>query len=456
MLINVTAADLARAAGGMITKGDPEQPIGCISLDSRSGLEPDGLFVPIPGAKTDGHRYIAGAAAAGAKTVIYSEDCDLDSADITWIRVEDTTEALQAFGRYLRAKVTAPVACVAGSVGKTTTREMTALALSGRYKTFCTQKNFNSQLGVPIMVSRIPEDAEAVVLEVGISEFHEMEKIAPVAAPDMTIYTNIGVSHIENLKTRENIFTEKFKLAQAMKPGSPLILNGDNDLLSKVDASCGYRILFYGFGENNDVRAFNLREEDSYSVFDADVCGHPVTVRLQMAGRHMVMNALAALAAAYVWDVPLEAAAEKLTTFIGFAGRQKIRKSNGYRVIEDFYNASPDSMKAALSVLSEMSCSGKRVAVLADMKELGEREVEFHREVGEYAADKGVSVLVCVGALGREIGLAAKEKNPAIEVAFFDNNKEAALYTKECLTEGDLVLLKGSNSMKLSEVSEEL
>ena len=450
-----TAADLVLATGGILTRGDENQEIQCISTDSRSDLSPNGLFVPIRGERTDGHLYIKGAASVGAAAVIYEEDLDPATADLVWVRVPDTKKALIDIGIYLRKRLSCRVACVAGSVGKTTTREMVALALSAGFQTFKTEKNFNSQIGVPIMISRVPEDTEALVLEVGISEFHEMEQIAPVADPDLVVYTNIGVAHIENLLTRENIFREKFKLAQQMKPGSPVIVNGDNDILGKLDDSCGYRIIKYGFGEGCEVRALAVRQEGGRNVFDCDCFGEKLTVRLQMAGQHMIMNALAALAAAHEWQVPLEKAAEKLESFTGFAGRQRITRQGGMTFIEDFYNASPDSMRASLGVLKEMACEGRKIAVLADMKELGEKAPVFHREVGEYAASVRPDLLVCVGELAKELAKGASSAD-GLQIACFDTNAQAAEYLRKEAKAGDLILFKGSNSMKLGEICEAL
>ena len=450
-MTGITAADLVLATGGVLTKGNANQIVERISTDSRSDLSPNGLFVPIKGERTDGHLYIKGAASKGAVCVIYEEDCDTDQADIAWIRVKDTKKALLDIGSWLRKRLDAKVVAVTGSVGKTTTREMVAIALSASYRTFRTEKNFNSQIGVPIMMSRVPEDTEALVLEVGISEFGEMAQVAPVVNPDITVYTNIGVTHIENLLTRENIFSEKFKLAQQMKPGSTVIVNGDDDILGKLTEECGYHIVRYGLGENCDVRGCNIRHEEGWNVFDVNCHGEKLTVRLQMAGNHMVMNALAALSAAWECKVPLTEAARKLEAFTGFAGRQKITRHAGYTFVEDFYNASPDSMRASLSVLKEMSCEGRKIAVLADMKELGENTRRFHREVGEFAAGSDVSLLVCIGELARELADGASQKGMT-NIHCFDTNQDAAEFLKAQIRPGDLILFKGSNSMKLNEV----
>ncbi len=449
--MKLTVQEIVRATGGVLTAGDPTQIVQDISVDSRSGLEQDGLFVALVGEKTDGHRYIAGAKAAGAVAVLYSKDMEPD-VDLAWIKVEDTVRALQAIGSDCRARVQVPVVAITGSVGKTTTREMVALAMSAKYRTFKTKKNFNSQLGVPIMVSQIAPEDEAAVLELGMSEPGEMGRIAPIARPDLTVFTNIGVTHIENLGSRENILKEKFELARAMKPGSPLVLNGDNDMLSQIDVSCGYRVIFYGLGEHCQVRGTNLHMEGAESVFMAHCHEQVLEVRLHTAGEHMVMNALAALAVAYELGVDLTAAAQMLGTYGGFAGRQMIETLGGVTLIDDYYNASPDSMRAALSVLGSLDCTGKRVAVLADMKELGADEVKFHAEMGPTIAAQGVRLLITVGELAVHMAASAQAADLTMEVHTCRTNDEALQLLEARLAAGDTLLLKGSNSMKLGEI----
>lgn len=464
----MTVQDMVTAAGGVLVKGDPVARIGEISVDSRSGLSDDGLFVAIPGEKTDGHRYIEGARASGAAAVLYCRDVtpgpDAPSVeekeggrpDFAWIRVPDTRKALQAVGAFCRERLTIPVLAVTGSVGKTTTREMTALALSAKYRTFKTEKNYNSQLGVPIMLSRIGPEYQAAVLEAGMSEPGEMARLAPIIRPDLTIFTNIGVTHIENLGSREAIFREKFELARAMKPGSPLIVNGDNDILSRLDDSCGYRVIRYGLGENCQVRAEEIRTEGVRTVFTA-VCGEDrAAVRLQVAGEHMVRNALAALAAAKELSVPWQAAADRLGEYGGFAGRQLVEEIGGVTVICDYYNASPDSMKAALGVLAGMACEGCKTAVLADMNELGPDSAAFHREVGRAAAECGVTRLITVGERAQEIARGARETSRKMEIFSCKDNQEAADLLLRKLKKGDLLLLKGSHSMELGRIREKL
>lgn len=451
---NMTAQALAQLIGGKLIHGDPNRPVTRISIDSRE-VDGESLFVPLKGERVDAHRFLPDVADRKAACVLCSEDI-APSGDAAWIQVENTYEALIKIGVAWRGRMNPKVVAVTGSVGKTTTREMVATALAAGYRTFRTAKNYNSDIGVPIMLSQLSSRDEAAVLELGMSDFGEMEKIAVMARPDMAVITNIGVAHIAQLKTRENICKEKLSVTKGMKPGSLLVLNGDDDLLSKVDESMGYRVLFYGLGEHNDYRAKNIVFAEGSTSFEAVCPGGSVSVTLPVTGAHMVMNALAALAAAEHFGIDREAAALALAEFEPFSGRQQIYSVHDFKVIDDTYNASPDSMRAALGVLTALPCRGRRIAVLSNMLELGEDERLYHRQVGEFAGELAFDEMVCIGELAAEIGKAASEKKPELNVNYFAANDEAAAYLKQQVSSGDLLLFKGSNSTRIGQIINQL
>lgn len=446
----MTALELARITGGKLLSGDPLTPIYHISIDSRD-VDKDTLFVPLKGERVDAHRFLADTANGKAGCVLCSENI-APSGDAAWIQVENTYQSLIDIGVANRCRMSPRVVAVTGSVGKTTTREMVATAIGAAYRTFKTTRNYNSDIGVPIMLYELDEQDEAAVLELGMSDFGEMEKIAQMAKPDVAVITNIGVAHIAQLKTRENICREKLSVTKGMKPGSLLILNGDDDLLSRVESSIGHDILFYGFGAHNDYRAENVVVKENGTTFDVLCPGGTVTVDLPVNGNHMIMNALAAIAAACHFGVPLQAAAHALSGFKAFAGRQQIYNIRDFHVIDDAYNASPDSMRAALGVLTSMPCEGRRIAVLSDMLELGPDEILYHREIGKYAASLGLDFLLCVGKLAAEYGKAAQAVNDKLAVRFFPSNDEAFDYLKDRISPGDLLLFKGSNSTRIGQI----
>ena len=447
----ITGKEILEATGGRLLAGDGREPLFHLSIDSRSMRGGD-LFIPLIGEKTDGHRYLLQAMENGARAAL---TCRHETAPEgfagTLIRVKDTKRALQEIGVFLRRRLSIPLVGVTGSVGKTTTREMVAAALSAGFRTFRTPANHNSQIGVPLTLSEIAKTDEIGVLELGMSEPGEMEIIARMAAVDTAIITNIGVTHIENLGSRENILREKLHIQDGMKDGGVLFLNGDNDLLREVTAREGLATVRYGCSDGCAYRAEAAESTAGGCTFTLVCEKGRFPVRLSVPGSHNVSNALAALAAADHYGVPLPAAIEALGRFTGVKNRQQIVSRNGLTIIDDTYNASPDSVKAGLSVLASLPAT-RRIAVLADMKELGEHAEELHREVGRFLASQPVDLLVTFGSLARGIEEGAKEAaSPALSVVSFSEADRASMeaFLREELRAGDAVLFKGSNSMRL-------
>lgn len=456
---NIKVKDVAAAVGGRLLSENGEAAVSAICIDSRK-VEAHSLFVPLIGEKNDAHRFIMTALSQGASAVFTSEH-EEDSLEFregkrlypeaAWIRVEDTRKALQDLGAYIRKRLDLPLVGITGSVGKTTTREMVAAALSAKYQVFKTPANHNSQIGVPLTLSQISSSDQIGVLELGMSEPGEMTVIAKLAVVDMAVITNVGVTHIENLGTRENILREKLKIQDGMNPSGPVFLNGDNDLLKDVRAREGHPTIYFGTGENADYRAVDISMEKGCPSFMMIHKKGRLPVQLSVMGEHNILNALAALAVADYHGVPLEAAAERLREFGGFQNRQQITEFDGITVIDDTYNASPDSMKAAIRVLSSFSESKRRVAVLADMKELGEEERIYHHQVGEFLADEPVDFLITLGELAEDLAQGARELRPSLPIRSFLDREEMTDFLKKELREEDCVLFKGSNSMRLGE-----
>ena len=464
-MLKLTAKEVARAAGGRLIAGEGKRPLTHISLDSRA-MRGNDLFVPVIGERVDAHDFICQALENGAAAVFTSrhrtkEDVERTVAEQTagtcagsaarflsaaWIAVEDTKTALQALGSYLRGRITIPLVGVTGSVGKTTTREMAAAALSAGFPVYKTPGNSNSQVGVPITLSEIPDEARIGVIELGISEPGEMTRIARVARVDCALITNIGVAHIEQLGSQENILEEKLHIQDGMPEDGVLFLNGDDPLLASVKIP-GRRIVYYGMGENCDYRGVGLRLEEGYPVFTAMCAGRPVPVRLRVMGSHMVSNALASLAVADHFGVNLEEAAKTLGEFEGYKGRQQIAHVGGLTIIDDSYNASPVSVKAGIEVLCSLAGCTRRIAVLADMRELGPKAPEYHREVGDFISRHPVDCLVLLGELAREIG---KEAEGIAQIWYCESLDEVNDWLDGNLRAGDGVLFKGSNSVGLS------
>ena len=486
---NTRVKDIVEAVGGRLLCGDPEMPIANISIDSRK-MKGQDLFVPIIGEKVDAHRFIGQAFDQGAGAVFTSRHEEMDDADHAWIRVEDTRMALQALGAWYRGRLTLPLVGITGSVGKTTTREMISAALSAGFRVYKTPGNSNSQVGVPITITEIPSEAQIGVIELGMSEPGEMSRIAQVAQVNQAVMTNIGVAHIEQLGSQENILAEKLHIQDGMKPDGILYVNGDDPLLRTVKAREGCRTITYGTAPDCDYCGEELGLSGGFPVFTAvrRETGERVRVKLHVYGNHMVLNALAALAVSAENGVPMEAAARALEEFGGLKGRQQIVRAGGITVIDDSYNASPVSMKAGIQVLCDVEASGRRAAVLADMKELGPEGPEFHRQVGRFLAEHPVDLVALYGELAAEIGAGLREalessaeleagclagggqgpdssqaeggqkrqascgKAPrsAADIRHFSDKEELEHFLISWLKAGDCVLFKGSNSMGLS------
>lgn len=460
---HVTGNDILEATGGRLLGGDPARKLKEIRLDSRD-VKPGDLFVTLIGEQVDAHRFLPQVAAAGAGAVLlsdeaayqaYRERAGKSENGTAWILVPDTKKALQDVGRFLRKRLTLPLVGVTGSVGKTTTREMIAAALSAKFQTFKTPGNSNSQVGVPVTISQICPEDEAGVIELGMSEPGELTVIAKIAKIDIAVITNIGLAHIGQLGSQENIFREKMTIQDGLRDGGVLILNGDDEFLKSAKGREGVKTIYYGTGENCEFRAEDIVLKDGKAWFTAVHGGERTPVHLNVMGLHLVQNAMAAIAVCAELGMTMEEAARGLLTFDGFQNRQQLCRGERMTILNDSYNASPSSMRAALDVLRDLSPENRHVAVLADMKELGENSPLYHRQVGEYAAKTGLSLLVTLGTDAKEIAAGAREKNPGIETAEFDAMEDLAAYLDRELKDGDCVLFKGSNSMKLSPLAAE-
>ena len=452
--MKMTAEEIARACGGRLLGGDPAVEITSVAADSRQ-VKSGALFVPIIGERTDAHCYIGKALASGAAATLTQEHAQAAGGGV-WIAVDDTREALQKIAAAWRAKFAGPVIGITGSVGKTTTKEMTALALSAGRNVMKTEGNQNSQIGLPLTMFRLSPEYGAAVVEMGMSEFGEMGRLAAVAAPDYAVMTNIGLSHIGNLKTQENIRNEKLHITDRFHDGSALFLNGDDPLLAELRGRLPFRTVFYGTQPWCDFCAESVHigsEASDFRYLAPD--GQTGKIHLPVPGMHCVLDALAGLAAASQLGVPLTKAASSLARYRPLAMRMQIRQTHGVTVIDDSYNSSPDAAKSSLSVLCGFH-TGKRVAVLADMLELGDFSRQGHYSVGEHAAKSGVDILVTVGTEAREIAEGALSVNPHLKYFVCDTNAQAVKALRDVLSAGDTVLVKGSRGMKTDEIVKSL
>lgn len=448
---NITVKDIVEMTGGVLMCGDENTPVTDICINSKEIKEGD-LFVPIIGERVDAHRFIESALEKGAATLT-SQHNGVVVAEKPYIRVDNTVDALQRIGAAIRSRYEIPVIAVTGSVGKTTTREMITQALASAKKTFHTEKNLNSQIGVPITLSKMSSEDEIAVLELGISEPGQMDILSQMVKPDMAVVTTIGVAHIEFMKTQEEIRRQKLSVVHFMKEDGTLFLNGDDMLLKGAVAAeqLTCRTLFYGTENWCDYYAKDIEYHNSYTTFTCVHGTEEIPVLLNTLGKHNVENCVVALAVACEAGIPMKEAAQGFAEFEGQRQRL-IHLENKFTLIDDTYNASPDSMKASINVLCDMPCEGHRVAVLGDMFELGENEIKYHRELGEFLLDKPIDELVVLGELSQNIKQVIEESDSKIKVYTFSDNEEAAIYLMATLRAEDVVLIKASNGMHLKEI----
>ncbi|MBQ8924363.1 MAG: UDP-N-acetylmuramoyl-tripeptide--D-alanyl-D-alanine ligase [Lachnospiraceae bacterium] len=450
-MMNITVREIVDVTKGKLLNGSEDVVLYDICIDSRMTKEGD-LFVPIIGEKTDGHYFIEQSLDKCAATLTSRPDEKI-TVDKPYILVDETIKALQDIGAYVRNKFNIPFIGVTGSVGKTTTREMIATALSGEKNVYRTSGNHNSQIGTPLILSRIDEDAEIAVIEMGMSEEGQMDILSHLVKPDICVVSKIGVAHIEFLKTKENIRKEKLSIINAMNEDGALFLNGDDDMLEEIKDKTGVRTFYYGTKEWCDYRAENIHMENYQYVYDYVHDDDRIKVILNALGNHNVINSLAGLAIADYMGLDVQIAAKQFETFQGLR-LKLLHIPNKYTIIDDTYNASPDSMKASLDVLDEFDVmeGGRKLAVLGDMFELGENSEKYHYETGEYLAKKSIDDLIVVGELSQHIADAVEANNPNIKCYRFKDNGEVALYLLSVMKPEDIVLIKGSNGMHLNEI----
>lgn len=440
-------AYIANACEGELSpSADKNREIDGFFTDSRTPAL-NKLFLALRGERVDGNGFVPSLVNGGYCAMTDRRENLALGGDV--IYVEDVRSALQMLAKNYRENDLSKVTFVGitGSVGKTTTKDMVALALSSELSVHKTAGNFNSQIGLPQTVLACAPDVDCAVVELGMSFPGEMERIARCAVPNVSIVTNIGHSHIENLGSREAIRDEKVKIASYSPDGSVLLLNGDEPLLRDVEITDKTVYYVSVENENADCYAKNIVESLDGISFTAHVFDNEYRVELSVCGRHFIINSLFALSAAHILGIDVAAAAAQLVNYESDGKRQYVYVKDGHTIISDCYNASPESMQAALSVLG--ISKGRRIAVLGDMLELGSETVSLHKLVGKYTANNA-DVLITFGDLAANIALAS---SVAEKYSFSVEERERLkAFLSEYVKTGDTVLYKASNGMNLSSV----
>ncbi len=446
----MTVEDILKATGGKLLSGDRDKEIKDITTDSRKAAG-GVLFIPLVGEKFDGHEFIKAAFDLGAAAALTSKDTELLIGK-TIIRVEDTMKALADIARYYKMKHNVPTVAVTGSVGKTTTKDMLASVLGEKYNTLKTQGNFNNEIGLPITIFRLEKEHEAAVLEMGMNHFGEIERLASIGRPDVAVITNIGESHIENLGSREGIFKAKMEITKLFTKDNTLIVNGDNDFLSTTKGMGEYKVVYYGIeNPENDVYAKNIADNGLNGItFTAVADGKEYNAEVTVPGAHNVYNALAAICVGREFDVPMEKIIDGIKNFKPTEMRMAVEEYEGITIINDCYNASPDSIRAALKVLGTAK-DKRKVAILGDVLEMGEFAMKAHYEIGKSVAENGIDFLITAGENMKSAARGAKD-NGMKNVVTFDKTLEVCNFVKNEIKSGDAVLIKASHGMRFEEV----
>ena len=442
-----TLAEIAAACGGTYVGNEDMKSavITSVERDSRQVKE-GSLFLAIKGERVDGHDYIQKCYDSGAICAICEKAPE--NADKPYILVPSTLQAVKEIGRAYREKFDIPVVGVSGSVGKTSTKEMLYAVLSQKFKTHKTQGNLNNELGVPLTLLSMPEDTEAAVIEMGISGFGEMTRLAKMAQPTICVLTIIGCCHLENLGDRDGVLKAKTEMFDYAKEGAAFILNGDDDKLSTVKDVRGTKPIFFGLDKSNRYYAENIENNGEGGV-SCTLCfdGKRLDVTIPAIGSYMVSNALAAVAAGNLLGLSDEQLKNGVEAYKTVGSRANVINTGKLRIIDDCYNANPTSVKASLDTLKNFE--GRKVAILGDMKELGSNELSLHYDTGAYAKEIGIDRVLSVGPLAKELARGAED-------VWFESIDALLPELPDLLKDGDTVLVKASHSMHFENIVENL
>ena len=441
---NMTLANIAAACGGEIyymCEDLAQETAKGIVIDSRQ-IEHGYIFVATKGERVDGHRFIPDVFAKGAMAVI----CEvLPEEDLgPCILVKDSFVALKQAAAFYRQQLDIRVVGITGSVGKTSTKEFVASVLAEKYKVHKTAGNYNNEVGLPLTIFGIQEDDQIAVLEMGINTFGEMHRLSEVARPDICVMTNIGQCHLENLIDRDGILRAKSEIFDFMNPKGTVVVNGDDDKLATIHEVYGKAPVTFGMNKQNDIWADHIENRGLLgSRADIHMGGEVVHANIPLPGEHMIYNAMAAAAVALQFGMTKEEITAGISHVEAVAGRSHLIEAGDKVIIDDCYNANPVSMKAAIDLLA--TAPGRKVAILGDMFELGENEKEMHGEIGKYAAEKGIDLILCVGGLSESMYHEAVKNGGNAKHYETRETLEKVLHT--LLQPGDTILVKASHSM---------
>ena len=458
-----TAAEIIAATRGELLCGDLRRPFSGVSIDSRN-ISAGEAFVAITGDVHDGHSFASDIVDQGVRGLIISRHkveqmpiAAWNTNDVVCIAVEDTTRALGDIAAFNRLRSQASVVAITGSNGKTTTRRMTTAILDRQYDTLTAVGNFNNEIGLPLTLLGLSTEHQWAVLELGTNNPGEIARLAEICSPDIGVLTNIGPAHLEGLGSIEGVMQEKGDLLRSLGPGGKAILNADDPRVIQLASSTKAEVILYGLSREATIRAEDVNETRDTISFTLIFAGESTSVRLNSPGRFMVSNALAAAAVGHQIGLSCRTVKTGIEAFKPVSGRMNVKHmAGGINLIDDTYNANPESMKAAFAMLKTMRAGARGVVVIGDMLELGDQAPSLHRNVGARAVRSGISRLYVYGEFAAEVTSGAHDEGLPPTETFEGTHAEIVEDLKDWLQPGDWLLVKGSRGMTMEEVVRKL
>ena len=450
-MLELNLQEIVKATKGALLKEADVKEIKAVSTDTRK-IEEGTMFIALKGENFNGNNYVLDAFNKGAKIAIVDEvKCDLNELkeDVALIKVQNTGRALMDLAKFYREKLGLKVVGITGSAGKTSTKDLVAAVLSDKYKVFKTKGNFNNEIGLPLMILELDSTYDVAILEMGMRGLGQIRELAEIASPDLGIITNIGISHIEILKTRENILKAKMEIATFFDKNNTLVVCGNDDFLGALPEA-EYKIVKTGVGENFEIGAKNIALEELSSKFTVYDGEKEEEFSLDMPGEHNISNLMLGIAIAKELGVSFEEMKRGLKNIEATSMRLELIKKDGFSILNDCYNSSPVAVKSAIDVMKNIE-GKRRIAVLGTMRELGHKSEEAHEEIGKYAKENGIEKVLCFGDFSENI-----KEGYGEGCTVYENKEELIKDLLNIICDGDIILVKASRSLKFEEITKAL
>lgn len=460
MVKRISIYDIAKAVSGTILNIEKweDKILTGVSTDTRT-ISIDELFIPLKGNNFDGHYFIEEAYKKGA-ILSFTEDKSLIQDNQVAILVEDSMKALANFAQYYRSLFKIPVIAITGSVGKTSTKEMIASMLSTEYKVHKTSGNYNNEIGVPLTILKLEEKHEVAVIEMGMNHYGELHRLSKIVRPNMVVFTNIGVSHIEYFGSKEGILKAKEEILDFIDKDGLIILNGDDEYLKTIIGRYPNRIFTYGINVNNMciLKEYVSKEQNGQKAI-IKTYNNIYEIDVKYIGKHILLNSMPGILISELLNISKHNIIKGITNYKSEKMRLNIYKlNNNITLIDDSYNASVDSMKSAIETLVSVSNNkGRTIAILGSMFEMGEYAEEGHKKVGEIVLNNKISKLICIGSEAKQIasGAITNGMNES-DIYYYDNKEDFIPDIDSLIREDDTIIIKASRGMHLEKVVEQI